>query len=313
MGVVLLSTPILIPRKRTFSFRLGFTLAAGSYFSAAISVVLLAVLCGNNLPSLNVPSNLLVIPSMIAAGLGLLLLYRYLRRLTSLIVAENGRAVPTDMQLLIIRESADEASSFFGAFQLCSRAISMVFTGIEFAAESLEAWTKKASMEPLRRRTVIPNLIFVTAVLGSVTFGLYAVHDSFHVTFSALTTIVILAVVAAGLSFNRRMGSGLASHGYFMVFGMLLLPLWSLAFPIWVLLAVLLLPVREAILSAPFVELSAETTPLGCWSVNHFVPSAEAFAGWGLSHSAAYNDPEVLRLIVDWVKQRSRVTKLSEV
>jgi hypothetical protein len=309
VGVVLLSTPILIPRKRKFSFLLGFSLAIGAYFSAAISLVLLAVLCGNTWPSLQAPPDVLVIPCMIGAGIGLLLLYRYLQQLTDFIVRENGRAVPTDIQLVIVRESADEASSFLGAFQLCSRAISMIFTGIEFTADSLEAWTKKAAKEPLTAGTVVPNLIFVTAALGSVSFALYTFHDTFHFSFNTVTIIVILAIAAA-LCFNRRMASGLASHGYFVAFGTLLVPLWFLAFPIWLLLVIVLLPIREAILSAPFVDLSAETTPEGRWSVDHFVPTAEVFAGWGLSHSAAYNDPRVLKLIVNWVKQRSRDNQL---
>jgi pimeloyl-ACP methyl ester carboxylesterase len=305
VAAILLSAPILVPRKRSFSYRLGFTMAFGAYFSAGTGLVLLAAILGRIWPALRTSSPILVPSCTIAAALALLLLYRHLRNLSTAVVTANGRSVPIEARLLIVRESADEASDFLGAFQLCSRAISMIFTTIEFAADSLERWTKKASTEPLGARTLIPNLILLTAALASVAFVLHIVSGTFHVSSSTTTTLVIFVIAAVGIWFHRGTASWLASHGYFMGVGMVLIPLWVLAFPIWLLLAIILFPIREAILVAPFVDLSAETTPEGFWGVHHFVPTADVFAGWGLSHSAPYNDPRVLKLIVRWIKERS--------
>lgn len=208
VAAVLLSAPILVPRKRSFSYRLGFTMAFGAYFSAVTSLVLLDVIFEKIWPSLSTTSPIFVPSCMIAAALGLLLLYRHLRNLSTATVAANGRSVPIETRLLIVRESADEASGFLGAFQLCSRAISMIFTSIEFVADSLERWTKKASTEPLGARTLIPNLIFLAAALASVAFVLHILNGTFHVSSSTTTTLVILVIAAVGIWLYRGRASG---------------------------------------------------------------------------------------------------------
>jgi Alpha/beta hydrolase family len=55
VSVILLSTPILIPRKRTLSFRLGYTLAMGTYLSATLGLAVSVALLGNAFPSMPTP------------------------------------------------------------------------------------------------------------------------------------------------------------------------------------------------------------------------------------------------------------------
>jgi hypothetical protein len=86
-----------------------------------------------------------------------------------------------------------------------------------------------------------------------------------------------------------------------MVLGFVVTPLWMLLFPVWLVAAIILYPIREALLSSPFVDVSAEATPKGTWAVHHYVPTPEAFKGLGLAHSAAYNDSRVLGRIVEWI------------
>jgi hypothetical protein len=304
--IVLLSTPILVPRKREFTFRLGFTMSLGAYLSAALSLtVLSAVLENSYVPLSHVPSKGVVITCMIVAGASLFFLYRYLARTTKAIVEQNVLAVMTDIRMLIVRESADEASSFLGAVQLGTRIVSMFFGGIEAVADKVENWTKKAAKQPLARATFVPNAILLASAMISLGFILSVLRDTFRITPSVATIASVMGILGLGLLFNRRLASGLASHGYFMVFSMMLTPFVALTFPIWLLLAVVLFPIREAILSALFVDVSAEATPEGTWNVTHLVPTPGVFAGWGLSHSAAHDDPRVFARVVDWIKEQT--------
>ena len=69
-------------------------------------------------------------------------------------------------------------------------------------------------------------------------------------------------------------------------------------------------------LTAPFLEVSAETTPTGSWQVHLFaardwdaddpadVPKVRATKPASLSHSAAYHDTGVLGAIAAWIRER---------
>ena len=70
-------------------------------------------------------------------------------------------------------------------------------------------------------------------------------------------------------------------------------------------------------LTAPFLEVTAETTPLGSWPVHLFATatpaadggvldgaSAHGTKGAPLSHSAAYVDEGVLGAIAAWIRER---------
>jgi hypothetical protein len=70
-------------------------------------------------------------------------------------------------------------------------------------------------------------------------------------------------------------------------------------------------------LTSPFLEVSAETTPMGSWQVHLFAarawdddvpevqrPAASAAKRASLSHSAAYGDSDVIGDIAAWIRER---------
>ena len=92
---------------------------------------------------------------------------------------------------------------------------------------------------------------------------------------------------------------------YFLLFGFFLLGMMFTPLP--VLLAFVLLPFGPGL--APFatlLELSAEPTPSGSWQV-HQLPTQPSDEPIQLMHSASYQLPEAIGLIVSWVGSRNDV------
>jgi pimeloyl-ACP methyl ester carboxylesterase len=296
--VVLLSTPILTPRKRQISGRVGFALGASAYLSAMIMLGAAGIF-------LDLPANFGVLSSMVIAGIAVFVLRRHLRRSTDFILRHNSITALDGIRMLIVRESADEASSFLGAVQLATRLVTMGFSVIEAAADAVDTWTRKAAEAPLAFKTLAANtvlLLMSAAVLSTV---LYTFNDAFHLKASAVMIGVVLAILTIILCFRRRSAVGFARYGCSVIFVLVAMIVCIPAFPLWLLLALFAFPIRESILSAAFVDVSAEPTPEGEWSLTHFVPTKEALLGSRLAHSAAYNDPRVFALIADWIKSNA--------
>jgi len=295
VAVVLLSTPILTPRKRQISGRLGFALAASAYLSAIIMLGAAGIF-------LNLPTDFVVLPSMVVAGIAVFALRWHLRRSTDFILLHNTVAALDRIKMLIVRESADEASSFLGAVQLATRLVSLVFSMVEAAADAVDTWTRNAAKAPLAFKTLAANAVLLLVATGVLSTFLYTLIDTFHMKATAVTSALVLGILTIILCFKRRSAIGLASYGYSVIFVFVAMIVCIPAFPLWLLLALLAFPIRESILSAAFVDVSAEPTPEGEWCLTHFLPTREALLGGGLAHSAAYNDPRVFALVSDWIK-----------
>jgi len=292
---VLLSTPVLTPRKRQLSDRLKWAFASSAYFSTAI---VLGTIGG----FLNLPPNLIVLPSMITAGVVIYVLYTYLLRETNFIIDHNNVKALESIRMLIVREAADEASSFLGAVQLGTRVINILFSGIEGIADRVGEWSTGAAKQPFRFRTLAPNAVLVLMATGVLSTLLHSFNDALHLSLSTFWTMVVLSLAGVGLCFNRRAAVDLANYGYSVIFVLLAMIFCMPAFPIWLVVSLLAFPIRESILSAAFVDVSPETTPEGEWRLVHYLPTENMFKGWRLAHSAAHDDPRVFELIVKWIK-----------
>jgi hypothetical protein len=295
VGVVLLSTPVLTPRKRRLSARLKFAFASSAYFSIAIVLGAIGVL-------IDLSPNLVVLPSMITAGIAVYILYRYLRRETNFILDHTKVKALPRIRMLIVREAADEASSFLGAVQLGIRIVSILFSGVEGVADRVDGWTKKAAEQPFRLKTLVPNAILLLIAVGVLSTFVHSFADALHISLSTFRTGIVLSVLGIGLCFNRRVAVDLASYGYSVLFVLLAMIVCMPAFPLWLLLSLLAFPIREPILSAAFVDVSPEATPEGEWCLTHYLPTEDVFVGWGLAHSAAHDDPRVFDLVTKWIK-----------
>lgn len=271
-------------------------MAAGTFLSAAICLASVGGIFG-------VPVEFVVIPAMVVAGVGLYVLYRYLSRLTNFILEQNRTEVLSGIKMLIVRESADEASSLLGAVQLGTRVVSLLFSGVEAAADKVESWTQKTANNPLELKTILANIVLLLAAIGVVADSILNTFASvFHVTLTAIAITNILGSVAVVLLYRRKYAALLASLGFTALFGMALTVTSMFAFPAWLLLWLLAYPIREAILSAPFVDVSAEATPEGRWCVTHFLPNEEVLGGLSLFHSAAHDDSRVFELVAQWIE-----------
>lgn len=292
---ILLSTPVLTPRKRRLSGRLNWVFALSAYFSTVIVLGTIGVL-------LDLSPNLVVLPSMITAGIVVYILHRYLRNETNFILEHNKVKALDAIRLLIVREAADEASSFLGSVQLGIRVISMLFSGVEGIADRVGEWTSAAAKQPFRFKTLAPNTVLVLAAVGVLSTLLHSSIDALHLSLSIFWTTTVLGVAGIALCFNRRAAVDLANYGYSVIFVLLAMTFCIPAFPLWLLISILAFPIRESILSAAFVDVSAEATPEGEWRLAHYLPTESVLRGWGLAHSAAHDDPRVFELIVKWIE-----------
>lgn len=76
----------------------------------------------------------------------------------------------------------------------------------------------------------------------------------------------------------------------------------AVGIPFAIISSLSLLPIGLTVpLAGPYLDLTAETSPPGSWTVTHFRSDREST---GLFHSAAYQNRNVLAFLAQWIKAR---------
>lgn len=172
--------------------------------------------------------------------------------------------------------------------------------------------------------------IFVTGLFAALLLGLLAVPIGVLLVLERLIGGGRLRGRLAAAARSRRVWAVVATAGTmlaFAVWGYFLAgtPLGTADRSYAIVVAALVLAVVSCStlsglgygLTAPFLEVSAETTPTGSWQVHLFAarswdgdePASRRHAGTAakpasLSHSAAYGDSAVLGAIAEWIRER---------
>jgi pimeloyl-ACP methyl ester carboxylesterase len=155
VSVALLSTPFLIVRQRAWSYTFWLSFAIGSCLGLIFLIgfpVAVALAIGKLPKDVSVslaPYPIIALLIAIGIAIGALLRAVYIcfvmRKSTNRILKQNKLTIPPTADILIIRESGDEASNLLGGLQLLVGVFSTFFTCIEEWATALEAWSTKVS------------------------------------------------------------------------------------------------------------------------------------------------------------------------
>jgi len=201
---------------------------------------------------------------------------------------------------LIIRTPGDEASGGLDFFQLIARLTVALWVHTMSLYERLEA-TAKRWAKPKK------NVIAVTAAVFLALVGFICVVVVFKIGDNVVAAmgIIVLALVLLEAIF---LALGRVEHATLPFLLLASAVMW----PVILLLSVLLLPFGwEVALANILLDVTAETTPTGSWTLYLVEPPTTGELGKDvlpLMHSVVYENPHVLRLLCDWIAEGSCAT-----
>jgi hypothetical protein len=165
---------------------------------------------------------------------------------------------------LIIRSPGDEASSALDFVQLIARLTVRVWVQAMGSYKRFEATAKRWS-EQKKELVAVPAIMYVVTVL--LFWGLVVAHVNSHLLVAiVMTSIVVTSVVTVEAFF---LFLGLVEHATIIPFALVSVLVW----PAIVLLSVLLIPFgREVAKANILMDVTAETTPVGSWTVHLLNP-----------------------------------------
>ena len=293
-GVVCLATPFIVARPRTLGSKDTVAHVAGA---AVLLVVLAHLLAQWLLPEFESPwlrqllLVIVLIGSLAVASVLLPSWRKYANRL------QDSLAFPTMAagRLLLIRAPGDEAGAGLGFVQLMSqvgvRLYLMLHTRHERMLGALVRWRE-------RRGRVVAALVgglagYAALITALIAIGFPGMWGAAIVVVGAWVMIGVPAMVLAG--WEREAMAPLEFFSY--------LVLSTIIF----VLSLLLLPFGRQIAAGNiFLDVTAETTPPGEWTV-HQLGSSTAPGNPGelqpLQHSTVYDDADAIRLICDWIER----------
>jgi hypothetical protein len=208
-------------------------------------------------------------------------------------------------QLLIIRAPGDEASAALAFFQIISQLSVRVFLLFTSLNKRLEWWTDGWSS---KRSTLALMAIggfagfMIAAVVGAVLWVRFerVLVVAPAVAVAALGLLISLDAAGRFLSSPQAQPIRLGTIVFRVLAGTVLLP-------VLVLLSVLLVPFGAKFAFASlFLDVTAETTPMGAWSVDQIRPFVAPGGNPPLTHSGVYANPQTLDVICKWMAERER-------
>jgi hypothetical protein len=288
-GLVCLSTPFLHVRPRSVSRIAAFALVGAALL---LPLILREAVVERCCPSAPVVVELASVAIALAIGIALIIrLPATAARLTQRLAL--GKVDPS--RCLLIRVAGDEASAALGVLQIMSWITTMIWVKpaqlLHAGFEAASGWS--AQLTHYTRLIVLIVVLSAACLTGSATLADVApdwlVSSLLGVGLTGAAATAIFALVRA-------------APGHLLVLGFYLLGI--LFAPLPILLAVALLPFGPGL--APFatlLDVSAEPTPPGSWQV-HQLPTQPPHEPISLMHSASYQLPEAIHLIVSWLRHR---------
>jgi pimeloyl-ACP methyl ester carboxylesterase len=305
-GVVTLSTPFLVARPRPLSMvgTLGLSVAP------ALLVVFGLAQIFNLLQLTPIIDRYPVLQGVF--GIGFIALAILIVRRAPKLIASIGSSLAAKMEfpelpsdrLLIIRAPGDEASAALAVAQMLSFLVSRLFDGssavLEAAVETVDKWGRALERFGWRLH-VMNSIVILTAILA-------ALNAPEAGPARLLSNIATWLASIAVLLWSIRL-----REGWSKIIGALVLG--AVAVPLPILLAVFALPLGpELAAAALLLEVTAEPTPPGRWTVWQFRPGQSAAgsnSGRRLMHSATYEHEDALGEMVVWMRGRLAVPPVS--
>jgi hypothetical protein len=204
---------------------------------------------------------------------------------------------------LIVRTPGDEASGGLDFLQLITRLTVGLWVHTMSLYERIEATAK--SWAKLKKKVIAVAAALFLALVGFICVVAFKHWGS---SAAAVMGIFVLALVVLPATF---LALGLVEHATFLFFLLASALMW----PVIVLLSVPLLFFGWEVARANILlDVTAETTPTGAWTVHLVEPPTTEELGKDvppLMHSVVYENPHVLRLLCDWIAEGSCVTATS--
>lgn len=292
-GLACMATPFLVARRRDL----------GREGTRSILLVLLILalvgygwLIGPALPA-SIPWGLPLFMYLVAVALGLGQLYKRWQGLAGGLIAKLRLAELPPSKLLVLRATGDEASALLLFFQFMTVLGVRLFHVLQRLRERLsdrfKTWSRRKA--PLAAAAAGGILIVAVLSLAATTAaepartGLVIGMLLAALLFVMLTTYLLFGWTAAAADLFR----------FIAALGLV---------PAALLLAVCMLPFDWRVAMANLlVDVTAEATPPGRWTVHQFVPAGTEVHNGGtppMAHSAIYEDERAIDAIVEWVRSR---------
>jgi hypothetical protein len=199
--------------------------------------------------------------------------------------------------LLLIRAPADEAAAGLAFTQFVSQLNVRVYLILsrrhEVIRDALERWTK-------RRGLLIGALISGVVGYFALISVMIALEAPVIMTLAAVLVAAAVFVLLPALTLMGRTNEAAAPVE---------MASYLLLFAVICALSVLLLPFgRQIALASVFLDVTAEATPPGEWTVHLLVDEpvpGKAGELQPLQHSMVYNHDQAIRHVCDWVERTS--------
>jgi hypothetical protein len=301
-GVVCLSTPFLHVRRRQL----------GAITNATIVAALVVgpwIFGGMLLQRLGVNEDLAILGSLIAGGVIAYVLVRWSRRPVEHLLRTLTLPETVVVPCLIVRGSGDEAGAALGLIQVLSWVVGLCWVApagvVAEVVTVIRTWGSMAR----RYRWYAALLVAASAAVFAVDsqYGPFlAAAGDLRSKASSIASMALAAGAATLLIW--WLGSGAGLYGYalgFTVAGVVLSPLI-------LLFALFVAPFGpELVLACVHLDITAESTPPGAWTVHHLhAPGVGERRGgghdetYGLMHST-YASPDAIGVIVAWLLART--------
>jgi pimeloyl-ACP methyl ester carboxylesterase len=202
-------------------------------------------------------------------------------------------------RLFVVRAPGDEASAALGAAQILNFAVSRIW---DRASSVLDDAIRRGDLwlEAVERIRWPLHAFNVALVIAAVSIAFVVPKATFSVATANAVCAVLLGI--AGVSWGLLLGGSWGK-----IIGLLLLGV--IAAPLPVLLALLAIPFAPELAVVSLVlDVSAEATPPGVWTVRQLRPEPDrtADAGPTLMHSVSYQDTAAIAALIDWMQARIR-------
>jgi len=202
-------------------------------------------------------------------------------------------------RLFVVRAPGDEASAALGAAQILNFAVSRIW---DRASSILDDAIRRGDLwlEAIERIRWPLHAFNVALVIAAVLIAFVLPKTTFSV--ATANTLCAVFVGIAGVSWGLLLGGSWGK-----IIGLLVLGV--IAAPLPVLLALLAIPFApELAIVSLVLDVSAEPTPPGVWTVRQLRPEPDraADAGPTLMHSVSYQDTAAIAALIDWMQARIR-------
>lgn len=211
-------------------------------------------------------------------------------------------------KVLFIRAPGDEASAVLIAAHLLSWVVDRLLTApiraVWNANLRVERWRELAIQHWVATVLAAGVFIFIAvasferlpSLSGAVPWGLEneLFFSAFVISFTFLGALIALLA----------RGSGATWFLAWLVSTVLLIPM----FVVVALLGLLTIGPEMAVM-AFMMEITAESTPSGAWTLIQLSPDPSGEGNWGLQHSSVYQDQRAIKIMCDWMVARSEKVK----